>query len=1547
MTCGAARMIAMAALPAFITCPDCAAPVAFGPVACPRCSLPLTGPAAVRLAHVLRQLNEVAAHQAMLAAQRGALLNQLRWVRDSRPSLYASARPAAGPPPAPQAPPAHPVPSGPPAPTVPSAALPGPAGPSARPAAPFGAPRPPQPRPPRRSRWELSTLSVQNILLGSGGLLLAIAAIAFTIATWSDLGIGGQGAILAGITLATGYAALPLHRTGMTATAETLGALLLVLLVLDAFALGWVAGPSLHGPGYAAAAAAAITGLLGGYTLVVPLRSIRVSALLTAQVIAPIGVLALDAPGSAIPLALVLTAFGDLALYRFAAAPGQARGWFPRLVAVIGTVGWTAGALAAAVVAAVAALRTGPGSASAFWAAGTLAFAGAIALAAAYGRAAPWNRSVCVGAAVAAWVLVCPSVVAGFAHEASWPLLALAVSGTAAAAATGAAPAARGRAGLGVAAGAALAVSGVYSLPALAPVPAQLRRIAAPWQDVAADPVVPIEWSLPLVLTLTVTAAGWTALAWSLHRRWTAPIGLYAATAAALAVAGMSGLPHTLTVALLTATAVLLFGVAAAVTAYRRDAATAPLPPSADADHAAASAWWSTRIALALFATVVCFALAAALSSAAATVIVSAVLAAAVLAGAVCTPGGPVAAAGAAGVPGFLTATVTAAFIAVGASPFATVPALLAVAAAAVGAATAPARAGVRPVQVLALDLAAVLPAGVAVAFALPGGRDLVSLTIAVAAVLALVVSTHPAGRGTVRAARNGASLRLSGPAGTRRPRPDGARPAVRPTVVRRALIRFTVVLSGIAPLLMADRIAAAFTGPLSLVSAVWDPEPLPLVLPASWYGPGLVLLLPALGTALVVLVLCAAAYGNLPPAGGRAFARRGRLVSASAVAAGVFAPVALTHLPVGYGAALAVLVCLAGLVLLGAAMSRGGAAHGQAWTGVVLAVLAVAWSLAGPVPTLLVLASLSVFSALAAAAARPHTPPVVAGALAYLAALGLGAALIAAYLALPFAGVEADLRWLPFTALAMAAALAGAVRTRVVRQRPAQCGGLVAAGLTLTLIGLCVAPAVPEVPGLVAAVAALLPPAFAVSVAQRPGRVIAGAGLLVLLGVVAPVGPRLAAILLLPYTWAAAAWSGARPDGLLTPAAAALSPAAGVPADPLLLPVVTAAALAVLLAVRVWSASRVPYAAALLATPVVVSGAVVTGAAFAVVLGCVLLTAAALAAAAARTADRASVLLYGTAALWPVSLAVFWGFAEPAATLIALGLVAAIAATGPGLSRTVAFSAGATAAAALAAGAFTFALPLALGQPAEVAALAPVAVVAGVAAVLGVVRLDRRVLIAAEAAAGLMAAAAVLLTLIVSDRLELTGVTLAAVGVIALASAPRRGRGWLGVLGGVLLLCALWVFLGWMRVSAPEPYTVVPALAALGAGWEWRRRRPGTGTWRCYGPGLALLLGPGLILVQTGGDALWRVGLLAAIALAAVLVGAWRRLQAPLLIGAAALLFTAFGTPDSVLWESVLRVPKWILVAVPGVLLLVVGARFESSLRQLRRLGRAVRGME
>ncbi|MER5472339.1 hypothetical protein [Streptomyces sp. NPDC002685] len=136
------------------------------------------------------------------------------------------------------------------------------------------APRPASPAALAR-RPETTAPGVQNALLLLGGILLTIAAVAFTLVGWGHLGIAGRSLVLGAVTLAALGSPVLLLRRGLRSTAEALAGLGLALTVLDAYALYAVALPRTDGVGYAALASAVLAAAWAayGHTLGAPHRT--------------------------------------------------------------------------------------------------------------------------------------------------------------------------------------------------------------------------------------------------------------------------------------------------------------------------------------------------------------------------------------------------------------------------------------------------------------------------------------------------------------------------------------------------------------------------------------------------------------------------------------------------------------------------------------------------------------------------------------------------------------------------------------------------------------------------------------------------------------------------------------------------------------------------------------------------------------------------------------------------------------------------------------------------------------------------------------------------------------------------------------------------------------------------------------------------------------------------------------------------------------------------------------------------------------------------
>ncbi|MFG2332059.1 SCO7613 C-terminal domain-containing membrane protein [Streptomyces sp. NPDC048604] len=158
--------------------------------------------------------------------------------------------------------------------------------------------------------------SAQNVLLTLGGVLLTIAAIAFTLVSWGSMGIGGRAAVLAVVTGAALAAPVVLLRRGLVSTAESVGALGLVLMVLDAYALHRVALAGTDGVAYTAGASAVLAGAWAAYGTALGgrLRIPLPVAVVAAQLPLPLAAVAADAGAYPLGWAMLATAAADAAL---------------------------------------------------------------------------------------------------------------------------------------------------------------------------------------------------------------------------------------------------------------------------------------------------------------------------------------------------------------------------------------------------------------------------------------------------------------------------------------------------------------------------------------------------------------------------------------------------------------------------------------------------------------------------------------------------------------------------------------------------------------------------------------------------------------------------------------------------------------------------------------------------------------------------------------------------------------------------------------------------------------------------------------------------------------------------------------------------------------------------------------------------------------------------------------------------------------------------------------------------------------------------------
>jgi hypothetical protein len=181
------------------------------------------------------------------------------------------------------------------------------------------------------------------------------------------------------------------------------------------------------------------------------------------------------------------------------------------------------------------------------------------------------------------------------------------------------------------------------------------------------------------------------------------------------------------------------------------------------------------------------------------------------------------------------------------------------------------------------------------------------------------------------------------------------------------------------------------------------------------------------------------------------------------------------------------------------------------------------------------------------------------------------------------------------------------------------------------------------------------------------------------------------------------------------------------------------------------------------------------------------------------------------------------------------------------------------------------------------------------------------------------------------------------AVGLRAIwPGTGRPARAALAATGAGWDLLAWWLLLGDRGVGLVEAYTLPLAAVGLLAGWAALRARPDLRSWVSYGPALAALLLPSLALVLSGADSPWRRLLLGLAALLVVLAGAVRRRQAPVVAGGLVLVVVALHEIGLV-WDLL---PRWIPLALGGLLLVGLAITYERRLRDAARLRDALRRM-
>jgi hypothetical protein len=173
---------------------------------------------------------------------------------------------------------------------------------------------------------------------------------------------------------------------------------------------------------------------------------------------------------------------------------------------------------------------------------------------------------------------------------------------------------------------------------------------------------------------------------------------------------------------------------------------------------------------------------------------------------------------------------------------------------------------------------------------------------------------------------------------------------------------------------------------------------------------------------------------------------------------------------------------------------------------------------------------------------------------------------------------------------------------------------------------------------------------------------------------------------------------------------------------------------------------------------------------------------------------------------------------------------------------------------------------------------------------------------------------------------------------LIAIRALPvdisHAARTWWVCAGAGLEVLAWWLLASAHHVRTVEAYTLPFAAVALLAVWLAARSRP-LNSWLAYGTALLAALLPSLALALSLSASPERRLILGVAALAVVLVGAYYRLQAPVVVGGGTVL--ALALHEIVLVSRLL--PTWAPLTVAGVIVLACAITYERRRRDLTRL--------
>jgi hypothetical protein len=307
------------------------------------------------------------------------------------------------------------------------------------------------------------------------------------------------------------------------------------------------------------------------------------------------------------------------------------------------------------------------------------------------------------------------------------------------------------------------------------------------------------------------------------------------------------------------------------------------------------------------------------------------------------------------------------------------------------------------------------------------------------------------------------------------------------------------------------------------------------------------------------------------------------------------------------------------------------------------------------------------------------------------------------------------------------------------------------------------------------------------------------------------------------------------------------------------------------------------------------------------------------------------------TAAAVVIIPALGWSLSVKTLTVTLVAVIALVVATAGAATRIAVLRAGLAAVEVAAIAALAAAVTAALGHGWPAAGFA--VSISGAAVLTAVTILRPRIPQSTRTAVQVCGVAAILIGELIaagSWNWLAAAATAGAVGLsVAAIGAKGRTFMWLAIFGWVGALCA-WEAAADVRVL--EAYTIPLAAGALLVGVIMQRSDSSLSSWSTLTVGLIVGLGPTLIVAVARGGPTRTLGIIAA-GLVCVAVGAMERLRAPLILGCTTLLVIG----ANALAPAAAAIPRWIPLALAGVLLLWMGSSFERRIGQVRALRASV----